>query len=139
MTMQTPFKTSRSLIVSMFRKGRRISDQSTRIQSNTLRQATIRAHHSGFSNELFSIYQWSNERGRCGQQGQDASVDQFLGEAFGEWLIELKQKLCVRLIDSPISQLRYRFTDGVFIQLIFDQINLDVLLLSVCSIKRNDV
>jgi hypothetical protein len=82
---------------------------------------------SVFSNKLFSIYQWSNERSRRGQEGQDASVDQFLGEAFGERLIELKQKLGLGFIDSPISQFRYRFAYGFFIRLIFDQTNLDML------------
>jgi hypothetical protein len=39
----------------------------------------------------------------------------------------LKQKLGFGLIDSPISELRYRFAYGFVIELSFDQKNLDVL------------
>jgi hypothetical protein len=38
-----------------------------------------------------------------------------LSKGFGEWLIELKQKLGFRLLDSPSFELGYRFADGFFI------------------------
>jgi hypothetical protein len=73
---------------------------------------------SVFSNELFSIYQWSNERSRRGQEGQDAQFNQSLRKGTFRRSVELKQKLGLGFIDSPISQFRYRFAYGFFIRLI---------------------
>src|SRR5262249_16328606 len=80
-----------------------------------------------FSDKLFPIHQRSNETGRCRQQGQDASVDQFLGELSSRRLGELEQNFGFRFIKTPVPQLRYGFVQLAVVPLVFEQIHFQMI------------
>src|SRR5262245_12190390 len=82
---------------------------------------------SVFSNKLFPIHQRSDETGRCRQQGQDTSVDQFPSEISSRRLVELEQNFGFRFIKTPVSQLRYGFAQLAVVRLVFEQIHFQMI------------